>query len=598
MSSTDVPTGIRSIRETNWSHLVVLLRAQWVGLTMGVCLGLLWTMGKIAVPLLTQSAVDRAIIGNGSARMWALAIVGAGMATGTLTAGRRYLAFRESRMVETLLRERIHDHILGLHPGYHDHAQTGQLMSRMSADLNQVQMFVVMIPLTLSHVALILGVTGVLVALDPLLALVALLPLPFVNITAKLFSNSIHPAVLAVQAEQAQLSTVVEETIAGVRVVKGFGAERVRMEALSTEADDIREVSLRAAKIRAKYMPFLELLPAVGLVGVLGVGGLRVVNGSMTIGELVAFNFYVTLLVWPLRSIGMTVAFGQRAAAALERVHEVLSVAPAIVDPSMPRRLPEAASGAVGRVTFDHVHFGYDAEREVLNDFTLDIAPGESIAVVGATGSGKSTVARLLLRFYDPSDGSVRLDGIDIRDLEVVELRRSLGIVFEETLLFHDTVAANIAFAVPHLDAVRDIDTIRAAARLAGAADFIDALPNGYETLLGERGYSLSGGQRQRIAIARAIISNPRVLILDDATSAVDPSKEHEIRSAMSTVMNGRTTIVIAHRPGTIAMADRVVLVDEGRVVATGDHQHLLDTNQRYREVLAALDPGQEAVTV
>ena len=262
MSSTDVPTGIRSIRETNWSHLVVLLRAQWVGLTMGVCLGLLWTMGKIAVPLLTQSAVDRAIIGNGSARMWALAIVGAGMATGTLTAGRRYLAFRESRMVETLLRERIHDHILGLHPGYHDHAQTGQLMSRMSADLNQVQMFVVMIPLTLSHVALILGVTGVLVALDPLLALVALLPLPFVNITAKLFSNSIHPAVLAVQAEQAQLSTVVEETIAGVRVVKGFGAERVRMEALSTEADDIREVSLRAAKIRAKYMPFLELLPA------------------------------------------------------------------------------------------------------------------------------------------------------------------------------------------------------------------------------------------------------------------------------------------------------------------------------------------------
>ena len=584
---------VRSVRETNWSHLIVLLRAQWVGIAAGVGLGLAWTVGKIAVPLLTQSAVDSAIVGDGSALKWSIGIACAGLSTGVLTAGRRFFAFKESRMVETLLRERIHDHVLGLHPAYHDNAQTGQLMSRMSSDLNQVQMFVVMIPLTLSHVALILGVTGVLISLDPLLALVALLPLPFVNVTAKLFSNAIHPAVLAVQAEQAQLSTVVEESIAGVRVVKGFGAERVRMEALQTEADDIREVSLTAAKIRAKYMPFLELLPSVGLVGVLGVGGLRVIDGSMTIGELVAFNFFVTLLVWPLRSIGMTVAFGQRAAAALERVHEVLSVEPEIADPSQPVDLPEKPGGRVGAVRFSNVGFAYGGGEQVLTGFDLEVNAGESIAIVGATGSGKSTLARLLLRFYDPQQGVITLDGVDLRSLRVEELRRSIGIVFEDTLLFHDTVAANIAFTVPSMDLHAEMGRIRAAAALAGAANFIDDLPDGYDTVLGERGYSLSGGQRQRIAIARAIISNPRVLILDDATSAVDPSKEHEIRSAMATVMDGRTTLVIAHRPGTIAMADKVVLLDEGRVLATGKHQELLDSHQRYREVLAALEPGQ-----
>jgi len=506
--------------------------------------------------------------------------------TGSFTAARRHIAFRESRMVETLLRERIHDHVLGLHPGYHDRAQTGQLMSRMSADLNQIQMFVVMIPLTLSHVALIVGVGITLVVLDPWLALVALVPLPFVNVTAKRFSNAIHPAVLAVQSEQAQLSAVVEESIAGVRVVKGFGAERVRMEALSTEADDIQRVSLRAARVRARFLPLMELLPSLGLVGVLGVGGLRVLDGAMTVGELVAFNFFVTLLVWPLRSIGMTVAFGQRAAAALERVHEVLSVNPAIVDPHDPVALANA--GPLGRVTLRDVRFGYDEGSTVLAGVDLEIAPGESLALVGSTGSGKSTIARLLLRFYDPDAGSVMLDGIELRQLRVDDVRRAVGIVFEETLLFNDTVAANIAFASPRIDPVADRNAVAQAAALAGAGDFIESLPDGYDTVLGERGYSLSGGQRQRIAIARAVLADPRVLILDDATSAVDPSKEHEIRSAMSTVMEGRTTIVIAHRPGTIAMADRVALLDEGRIADLGTHEELLARNERYRQVLAA----------
>lgn len=565
-----------------------MLRRHARGLTVASLVGLFWTAGKIAIPLLTGIAIDRAVEGDQSPWGWAAAIAVAGVVTGTFTALRRYLAFREARAAETHLRQRLLDHILALHVGYHDRAQTGQLMSRASSDLNQIQFFVVMLPLTISNIAMIFVVIGVLFSTDPFLAAFALAPLPFVMLTGRRFSNKIHPAVRAVQQEQAELATVVEETVAGVRVVKGFGAEQFQADKLETEADDIRRESLGAARVRAFYLPIMELLPAVGLILVLGIGGHRVLDGSMTIGELVAFNFFVQLLVWPLRTIGMTVAFGQRAAAALERIDAVLGTAPEIVDPEMAASLPAGHSGAA--VSFGDVRFGYDAIDPVLDGLTLDVEAGTSVALVGSTGSGKSTIARLLVRFYDPQAGSIRLDGVDLRDLPVDDVRRAVGLVFEDTLLFHDSVAANIAFARPDADG----DTIRRAAQLAGAADFIDELPEGYDTVIGERGYSLSGGQRQRIAIARAVVSDPRVLILDDATSAVDPSKEHEIRAAMETVMDGRTTIVIAHRPGTIAMADRVVLVDEGRVAATGTHEELLATNDRYRDVLAAATDAQE----
>ena len=337
--------------------------------------------------------------------------------------------------------------------------------------------------------------------------------------------------------------------------------------------------------MRSRFLPLIDLLPSLGLIAVLGIGGRRVLDGHMTIGELVAFNTYVALLVWPLRTIGMTVAFAQRAAAALERINEVLSTEPIVADPPHPKSLPRRGESAgVGAVRFDRVRFGYDPSHPVLDSFDLDLAPGTSVALVGATGSGKSTVARLLARFYDVDEGAISIDGIDIRRLRLHELRRAVGIVFEDTFLFHDTVAANIAFADPDAG----FDRIERAARLAGAADFVDELPDGYATLLGERGYSLSGGQRQRIAIARAILADPRVLVLDDATSAVDPSKEHEIRDALATVMSDRTTIVIAHRPATIALASTVVLVDDGRVAARGTHAELLATSRRYREVLAA----------
>jgi len=574
-----------------WPLLKATLLQQRRALLAGVAIGLLWSLGKVMVPKLTSLAVDRAILGTGSLLFWSSLIFAAAVIAGVFTAWRRWIAFRESRLTETRLREQLFGHILRLHVAYHDHTQTGQLMSRASSDLLQIQGFVVMIPITASNLAMVVGVVAILVVQQPTLALIALAPLPFLNVLATRFSRTIHPAVLAVQQEQAQLATVVEESVSGVRVIKGFGAHAVTAARLRKEADDIRNVSLGAARVRSAFLPALDLLPNLGLLAVLAVGGHRVLNGQMTRGQMLEFMQYIGLLIFPLRNLGMTVAFGQRAAAALLRVNEVLSTTPEVQDAATPATLPDGQQK--GAVEFTHVGFGYSPDAPVLRDFDLCIAAGASVAVVGGTGSGKSTLARLLIRFYDVSLGSIRIDGVDVRNLTLADLRREVAVVFEDTFLFHDSVAANIAFSRPDAP----LDVIEAAARLAGAHDFVLDLPDGYDTVIGERGYSLSGGQRQRIALARAIVADPRVLILDDATSAVDPSKEHEIREAMRTVMDGRTTIVIAHRPGTIALADTVVLLDEGRVAASGTHEHLLATDERYRAVLAALaedDPTGE----
>ena len=568
-----------------WRLLRLALGQQRGGLAIGVVVGRFWAVGKVSVPQLTKMGIDRGIEGSGNLFFWAGLVVAAGVIAGLFTAMRRWYAFRESRWIETRLREQIFSHLLKLHVGYHDKMQTGQLMSRASSDLQQLQAFVVMIPITLSNLAMLIAVVALLIVSQPMLAMFALAPLPIVNVMASRFSRQIHPAVLAVQQEQAQLATVVEESVSGVRVIKGFGAEQVQARKLKTEADDIWNVSLVAAKIRSKFLPALDLLPSIGLIAVLGIGGHRVINGQMTVGDLVKFNAYITMLIWPLRNLAMTVALAQRASVALIRVDEVLSTPSLVIDPLSPTSLPTPTDDRpVGEVIFDDTVFAYEGASPIINHFSVTIQPGQAIALVGATGSGKSTVVRLLTRFHDVQQGSIRLDGIDVRQLTLNDLRTAVGIVFEETFLFHDSVADNIAFSRP--DATAEV--IERAARLAGAHDFIMELPDGYQTILGERGYSLSGGQRQRIAIARAIVSDPRVLVLDDATSAVDPSKEHEIREAMATVMKGRTTIVIAHRPGTIALADTVILLDEGRAVAVGTHEGLLASNERYRQVLAA----------
>jgi len=573
-----------------WRLLLGVLRDQRRGLAVATVVGLAWTAAKVAIPQLTRLAIDRGIEHDGGLLVWVLIMIGVGCCIGVLTGYRRYLAFREARWSETRLRERLFDHVMSLHIGYHDRAQTGQLMSRASSDLTLLQMFVVMVPITVANLAMMVAAAVILVSTDALLAVIALLPLPLVILTSMRFSQQIYQVLIDIQAEQALLATVVEESVSGVRVVKGFGAEPRMIARVEAKSDDIKAASLRAAQTRARFLPLVEGLPQLGIIAVLGIGGHRAISGNLTVGQIVAFTTYIALLISPLRMTGMTVAWGQRAGVALGRIDEVLSTAPIVRDARSPRRLPERREGEpVGRVELDAVRFGYDPERPVLDGLDLDVPAGGSVALVGGTGSGKSTIARLLVRFYEPQAGSIRLDGVPVDELTLHDLRRSIGIVFEDTLLFHDTVAANIAFADPDADA----DRITRAAQLAGAHEFIERLPEGYSTMIGERGFSLSGGQRQRIAIARAILADPRVLVLDDATSAVDPSKEHEIREAMRTVMDGRTTFVIAHRPGTIALADTVVLLDGGKVAATGTHEELIASEPRYRQVLAAMEADE-----
>lgn len=588
--------GDRERSSSGWRLIAQSCRSRRTGILLGVLVGLGWTAGKVSVGLLVQRAVDDGIEADDMAalRMWALAIAGAAIVVGTFTGLRRYLAFREARWIEADLRERLFAHFQRLHFAFHDRAQTGQLMSRANTDLQQIQAFVVMIPLTISNGVTVIAVTVILLTLDPLLTLLALGSLPFLNVLATRFSRRLHPAVMGIQQESAELAAVVEESVAGVRVVKGFGAERVQAARLSTEADDVFAQSMQAAQVRATFLPALELLPNLGLIATLGYGGHQVLNGHLTLGELVAFNVYVVMLIWPLRMLGMILAQGQRSAASAERVHEVLQTAPIIVDAPGGASLPDVGpAGGRGEVRFEQVRFAYAPDLPVVLDgFDLVVPAGQSIALVGATGSGKTTIARLIPRFYDVTDGGVLVDGVDVRALRLRELRKAVGIVFEDTFLFSDSIGANIAFADPNAPA----EAVARAARLAGAHQFIAALPQGYDTPIGERGYSLSGGQRQRIAIARAILADPRILILDDATSSVDPTKEHEIRDALAEVMRDRTTIVIAHRPATIALADRVVLLAEGRIVADGTHDDLLDSSAAYREVLAAAERHDAAL--
>lgn len=569
-------------RVRGWLLLKEGMRRHRAGIAFGMFIGVVWTVAKVLVPVLIQQAIDKGIRGDGSLVMWGLAIAAAGLVSAIATGGRRYVAFQNARAVEADFRDRVYRHALKLHFAYHDTHQTGQLMSRGNTDLQQFQNFVTMLPITFANFLTVVLATIVLVLLDWQLAVAALAGLPLANYFGRKFSQTLHPALMAVQEESAQLASVVEETVSGIRVVKGFGAEQIRFDALAEEVEDVRGAALRAARARANFIPALEVVPNLGLIAVLAFGGSKVLNGELEIGELVLFNIYVVLLIQPLRMLGMIVANFQRATAAGARIAELLDTPVAIESPPEPAELLPRDDHRAGSVSFAGVRFGYGDET-VLDGFDLEISAGESIAIVGATGSGKSTIARLLPRFYDVDEGSVSLDGVDVRDLELDELRRAVGIVFEETFLFAASVRDNIAFGVPDAD----FEVVANAARLAGADEFIRDLSNGYDTMIGERGFSLSGGQRQRIAIARAIAADPRVLILDDATSAVDPTKEHEIRDALRDAMTSRTTIVIAHRPATIALADRVVLIDGGRVAASGSHEELAATSDLYRTVLA-----------
>jgi ATP-binding cassette, subfamily B, bacterial len=558
------------------------LRSQRRWLTLGILAGALWTGARLTGPLLAALAIDEGILpGNGhKVLIYSLLILFVGVIQAIGTALRRYTAFRIAYRVETDLRQRLFAHLQQLHFAFHDRAQTGQLMARANSDIQQVNLVVVLLPLTVATTFLLTGVIIVMVLHNVLLAVFALGALPLLSIAAARFSHRLHPVSLQLQNELGDFSGVVEESVAGVRVVKGFGTEARQEAQLAVEADQVMDRALASARLRANFLPLVDFLPALALVIILGYGGHLVLQGQLQIGDLVAFNSYILYLLWPLRLVGMLVAQAARSSAAAGRIHELLVTDAAVADPAHPSALPPNRGG---ELAFEGVSFAYGQGPPVLDGFDLVVRPGEAVAVVGATASGKTTIARLLPRFYDVDAGRVVLDGVDIRELRLRELRRAIGIVFEDTFLFTDSVAENIAFAEPDAS----MDLVRNAARLAGADEFIDRLPNGYDTLIGEHGYSLSGGQRQRVAIARAVLADPRVLILDDATSSVDPTKEHEIRAALREVMRDRTTLIIAHRAATIALADRVVLLDGGRIVAEGTHEELLQSTERYRQVLA-----------
>ncbi len=561
----------------------VTMRPQKWWIVQGVLAGVVWTAARITIPLLAAAAIDQGILegDQGVVVRFAVLMVIVGVVQAVCTGLRRYSAFRIALRVETNLRDRLFAHLQRLHFAFHDEAQTGQLMARANSDMQQINLVVVLLPLTAASLLTMAAVLVIIFVQSPGLALLVVVTLPFLNVAATRFTHRIQPVTLELQEDLADLSGVVEESVAGIRVVKGFGAEKVQAARLRHEANAVLDRSMAAARLRAGFIPLVDLLPTLSLVAILWYGGHQVLNGNLELGYLVAFNSYVLMLIWPMRMLGMLLAQASRSSAAAGRVHEVLATEPAIVDRTGARPLPDGP----GEIRFEDVRFAYGtgAGPRVLTDLDLVIRGGEAVALVGATGSGKTTVARLVPRFYDVDGGRVLLDGVDVRAAELVDLRRSVGIVFEDTFLFSESVRANIAFADPEASPA----AVERAARLAGATEFIDDLPDGYDTVIGEHGFSLSGGQRQRIAIARAVLADPRVLILDDATSSVDPTKEHEIRGALREVMEGRTTLIIAHRPATIALADRVVLLANGELVAEGTHEGLLERSDRYREVLA-----------
>ena len=568
-------------RTKGWmKRLMPLLRAHRRTLVIGVVTGVFALATQVAVPAAGRSAVDAAITGDRRG-LWIVAVLIGVFGLGRLVFGgvNRFYLFKLGWDVETDLRAIMYQHLTRLSFSYYDRTQSGDVISRANSDIRSLQLLLAFGPLISMNLLMFVMALGFMLYIHPWLALAALAPLPGVYWFGLKFRNQVFPLSWVTQARMADLATIVDENVNGTRVVKSFAAEKRQIALLGRSAQRIQWTNVEIAKSRSRWNPIIESLPRLGTAMVVLYGGWLAIEGIVSVGTLLAFSAYVIMLQVPFRMAGFVLMQGQRASAAAQRIYEILDEVPEIVD----------SAGAVdivqprGQVDFEEVCFGYNPETPVLDDFNLHIEPGERVAIVGSTGSGKSTVARLLDRFYDVDGGSVRIDGLDVRDVTLRSLRHTVGLVLDEPFLFSASVHENIAYGRPTASRTE----VEAAASAAQAHGFISELAYGYDTVVGERGYTLSGGQRQRIAIARTLLANPKVLVLDDATSAIDVTVEEAIHRALQELMADRTTIIIAHRLSTISLAERVVVLDEGRVANSGTHAELLATDPHYVEILA-----------
>jgi ABC-type multidrug transport system fused ATPase/permease subunit len=571
-------------------RLLGFLRPYRRGVIVSFALAAVAMGAGVLVPFLVGRTVDR--IRQGRTDLWPLVgtILAAGVLRLAFSVSRRLVAGRVSLGVEYDLRNRMYSHLQSLEVAFFDTQQTGQLMSRATVDLQSVRFFLGYGLIFIVQSAItILVAAAVMLAVNPGLAAIALFPTPFVLWAAYRYGRKNRPASQEVQQRIAELTGEAEESISGVRLVKAFAREERQLERFSRGAQRVFDQSMVSTRLRAFYNPFIGFLPNLGLAAVLLVGGRQAVRGTITVGEFVAFYGYVTLLASPVRMLGIALGMAQRAVASGARVFEILDREPRMT--SLPGAPPLPAGD--GHVQLRGLSFAYETGEQVLREIDLDVAAGRTIAIVGPTGSGKTTLVSMLPRLYDPTGGSVSIDGANLREVDLESLRGEVGLVSDDPFLFSATIRENIAYARP--DATDD-EVVQAATR-AGIHDFIAELPDGYEALVGERGLTLSGGQRQRVAIARALIKDPRVLILDDATSSVDATTEAEIKRALRELMQGRTTFVIGHRLSTVALADEVVVLEEGRIAARGTHDELLDASPLYREIAEKGMPDQVFLT-
>jgi ATP-binding cassette subfamily B protein len=509
----------------------------------------------------------------------ALAIVGASILRLGFTVVRRVVAGRVSLGVEFDLRQTFYRHLQRLELGFFDGQQTGQLMSRATVDLQAIRFFLGYGLVFITQALLTIGLASVvMIAIDPVLALLALIPAPFIVYTASRYNRVSRPALQEVQQRIAELTAEAEENVSGIRIVKAFAREEHQLQRFQRAVTRVFDQSIYSTRLQALFSPLIGILPQVGAVLILLIGGREVIDGSLSLGSFTAFYTYLGMLVGPMRSLGTLMGMAQRAIAAGNRMFEIIDREPTIASPPGAPALP-AGGGAVALrgVTLTYSGGGGPA----LSDVDLEVAAGRTIALVGPSGSGKTSLVALIARLYDPDTGTVEVDGADVREVDLDDLRSEIAFVADDSFLFTASVAENIAYA--RADA--SIEEIERAAQLAQADAFIRALPDGYETRVGERGLTLSGGQRQRVAIARALLADPRILILDDATSSVDATTEAAIKTGLREAMANRTTFIIAHRLSTVALADEIVVLDGGRIVDRGTHQELLEGCGFYREI-------------